>query len=259
VEVNEHTGEVMLELMKTSKELNEIAKALSDAQAKFPVLPKTKKVTVKTHDGKSYSYSYADLATIIETILPITSKHGLSIVQLPTIHDGRSALKTRLLHTSGQWIECELPLRTQRDGAQAMGSALTYMRRYGISAILCLATDEDEDGQLADTDHVGATPQVKKGVPIADIPSEKEARKFVNGMIRDGKKMAEIEENGLIDDAMKEIEGFWLENQEKIAQLKKVHPELHEELRQEFGFLRDKLQQDSAGEDNLEHKGEKNG
>jgi len=58
---------------------------------------------------------------------------------------------------------------------------------------------------------------------------------------------------------MKEIEGFWLENQEKIAQLKKVHPELHEELRQEFGFLRDKLQQDSAGEDNLEHKGEKNG
>ena len=51
MEVNAHTGEVMLELMKTSKELNEIAKALSDAQAKFPVLPKTKTVTVKTHDG----------------------------------------------------------------------------------------------------------------------------------------------------------------------------------------------------------------
>ena len=77
MEVNEHTGEVMLQLMRTSKELNEIAKALADAQAKFPVLPKTKKVTVKTHDGKSYSYAYADLATMIETILPITSDHGL--------------------------------------------------------------------------------------------------------------------------------------------------------------------------------------
>lgn len=248
MEVNEHTGEVMLQMMRTSKELNEIGKALSEAQADFPVLPKTKKVTVKTHDGKSYSYTYADLATIIETILPITSKHGLSILQLPSFKEGRSTLITRLLHNSGQWIECELPLRTQRDGAQAMGSALTYMRRYGMSAILCLATDEDEDGQLADTDHVGATAQVKKGTPVVDVPSAKEARKFVNSMIKDGKKLAEVEETGLIEDAMKEIEKLWLSKQEKIAQLKKVHPDLHEELRQEFGFLRDKLQQDSVGE-----------
>ena len=248
MEVNEHTGEVMLQLMRTSKQLDEIGKSLAEAQAEFPILPKTKKVTVKTHDGKSYSYSYADLATIIETILPITSKHGLSVVQLPSVMSGKNTLITRLLHTSGQWIECELPLKAQRDGAQALGSAMTYMRRYGMSAILCLATDEDEDGQLADTDHVGATPQVKKGVPIADVPSDKDARKFVNQMIKDGKKMAETEEEGLIDNAMKEIEGFWLKKQDKIAQLKKAHPKLHEELRQEFGFLRDKLQQDSAGE-----------
>ena len=95
---------------------------------------------------------------------------------------------------------------------------------------------------------MGATAQVKKGTPVADVPSAKEARKFVNAMIKDGKKLAEVEESGLIEDSMKEIEKLWLSKQDKIAQLKKVHPDLHEELRQEFGFLRDKLQQDSVGE-----------
>ena len=80
MEVNEHTGEVMMHMMRTSKELNEIGVALATAQAEFPVLPKTKKVMVKTHDGKGYSYSYADLALIIETIFVIELYYILLIL-----------------------------------------------------------------------------------------------------------------------------------------------------------------------------------
>ena len=214
MEVNEHTGEVIMNMMRTSKELNEIGVALATAQAEFPVLPKTKKVMVKTHDGKGYSYSYADLALIIETILPITSKHGLSIIQMPNVANNRNTLITRLLHKSGQWIECELPLKQQRDGAQALGSSLTYMRRYGISSILCLATDEDDDGQIADT-----------------------------------KKISEYEEVGLAVEVIKNVEEMWLNKAEKISEIQKLYPKSYENLRQEFGFIRDRLEQDSKGEE----------
>tara|TARA_R110000803_G_scaffold41582_2_gene89302 strand:+ start:12241 stop:13008 length:768 start_codon:yes stop_codon:yes gene_type:complete len=252
VEVNEHTGEVMMHMMRTSKELNEIGVALATAQAEFPVLPKTKKVMVKTHDGKGYSYSYADLALIIETILPITSKHGLSIIQMPSVANDRNTLVTRLLHSSGQWIECELPLKQQRDGAQALGSSLTYMRRYGISSILCLATDEDDDGQIADTDHVNAKPQVKRGVTTKAnniFPKEEDAKKFIEKMIFDAKKISEYEEVGLAVEVIKNVEEMWLNKAEKISEIQKLYPKSYENLRQEFGFIRDRLEQDSKGEE----------
>jgi len=57
MEVNKETGEMVARnMIRSSKKLDEIAVALASAQSEFPVLPKTKKVKVQTHDGKSYSY-----------------------------------------------------------------------------------------------------------------------------------------------------------------------------------------------------------
>jgi DNA-binding transcriptional MerR regulator len=254
MEINKETGEMVARnMIRSSKKLDEIAVALASAQAEFPILPKTKKVKVQTHDGKSYSYSYADLALIIETILPITSKHGLSIVQMPSLISGQSTLLTRLLHTSGQWIECELPLKAQREGAQAYGSALTYMRRYGMSAILCLATDEDEDGQIADTDHVGVKPQAKKGIALPQQMTEEQRKKFLDTTLTDAKKIASFQEEGLTTDSVKAIEKFWLDNSAKIAELKKTDQEKYDNLVKEFKNIKEKLTQDSVEE------GEQNG
>ena len=249
MEVNKETGEMVARnMIRSSKKLDEISVALASAQSEFPVLPKTKKVKVQTHDGKSYSYSYADLAIIIETVLPITSKHGLSIVQMPSIIGGQSTLLTRLLHTSGQWIECELPLKTQREGAQAYGSALTYMRRYGMSAILCLATDEDEDGQIADTDHVGVKPQAKKGISLPQAMTKEERLSFFNKTLADVKNIASFQEKGLTKDSVKAIEKVWLDNSAKITELRKIDQEMYDNLVDEFKSTKEKLNQDSVEE-----------
>ena len=62
-------------------------------------------------------------------------------------HDG-VLMRTTLLHESGEWVASKLFLPATKQDPQAYGSAITYARRYGLAAIVCLAT-EDDDGEAA--------------------------------------------------------------------------------------------------------------
>jgi len=238
--IDNTTGEILQKhpSMRTSNTLSEFGEALAKAQAFFPILPKTKTVKVQTHDGKGYSYSYADLAVILETILPITSQVGLSVIQIPIISDRGYTLVTRILHSSGEWIESELPLKQQRDGAQAMGSALTYMRRYALSAMLCLATDEDDDGQIADTDHVNAKPQVQKGGAVKEPNSKEELFKFIDDLLEEARGK----------ETVIEVERLWLEGAEKTSALQRLDKKKFDESVEELKSIREVLSQDKDAE-----------
>jgi hypothetical protein len=91
-----------------------------------------------------FKSKYADLAAIFDAARKPLSANGLAIVQ--TIGDG--VLHTRLLHTSGQWIASEHPL-PMSGRPQEIGSALTYARRYSLSALIGIAADEDDDANAA--------------------------------------------------------------------------------------------------------------
>jgi hypothetical protein len=129
-----------------SEEIGEIAKALAAAQAKFEAVGKDK--TAKITGDKAYSYTYADLASILAAVRKPLSESGLAVVQVITWGEGHSWLVTRLLHSSGQSIESTYPLR-EYGRPQEMGSALTYARRYSLTALLGIAAEEDDDGQAA--------------------------------------------------------------------------------------------------------------
>lgn len=92
-----------------------------------------------------YKSKYATLESVINTIKPTLAKHGLAVAQLP---DGKG-LKTILMHESGESIEATMELVIKEQTPQSQGSSLTYARRYALSAILGLATDEDDDGNEA--------------------------------------------------------------------------------------------------------------
>lgn len=97
-----------------------------------------------------YGYKYADLASILEQTKPVLKKHGLSITQLATDDgNGRVGVTTILMHESGEYVQSNLTLPIpEMKGAnktQAAGAAITYARRYAISAILNIAADEDTD------------------------------------------------------------------------------------------------------------------
>jgi len=122
--------------------LDQLATALAAFQAEMPTVAKAHTATVKSDKG-SYSYTYAGLADVSEAAMPLLSKHGLSFVTLP----GQGFLTGILLHSSGQSLTASLPITG--GNAQAIGSSLTYMRRYLLGCMTGLVTDDDDDGRQA--------------------------------------------------------------------------------------------------------------
>lgn len=128
--------------------LSQIAEALSTLQADLIPIARDTPVTVKTDKGQ-YSYSFADLAAITRQLYPRMGKLGLSFSAAPTLNErGQFVLRYKLLHVSGEQIPGEYPLPTDVKSPQAMGSAITYARRYCLCAVTGVVTDDD-DGAAA--------------------------------------------------------------------------------------------------------------
>lgn len=134
--------------VSTSDALDQLGEALAKAQAIISGAEKTAK-------NPHLRNRYADLASCWDACRgPLTSQ-GLSVVQLTeTDPEGRRVLvSTRLLHASGQWLQSTLvvPYSVGKgtNEAQAIGSALTYARRYGLCAMVGIAPGDDDDGASA--------------------------------------------------------------------------------------------------------------
>lgn len=131
--------------MLRSEKLGELTKALVKAQIAFPSIPKN-----KTAGMGKYSYRYADLPSILETVTPILGANGLAVVQLPGDMTNQTvSIKTMLLHSSGEFIEQTFQMPITDTKPQSIGSALTYGRRYALTAMLNICADEDDDAQIA--------------------------------------------------------------------------------------------------------------
>lgn len=128
--------------MKTSDSIKELATALAKAQAIMAGATKDK-------TNPAFRSKYADLASVWDACRDALTKHGLSIVQMTRPSEAQEVVViTRLMHSSGEWIESELALPVTKNDAQGFGSALTYSRRYALAAMVGVAP-EDDDGQAA--------------------------------------------------------------------------------------------------------------
>lgn len=128
--------------MKTSETISAIAPALLQAQ---------KAITFASKDAVNahFKNSYADLSSVIEAVKSALNDAGVVFLQTPTPSDpGFLALTTRLLHTSGEWIEDIAVCPLGKNDAQGFGSAMTYLRRYSLAAITGVYQDDD-DGNAA--------------------------------------------------------------------------------------------------------------
>ena len=140
-----------------SGDIAELAGALARAQSKFPVVMKAETASVKSDKG-SYSYSYADLAACWDAVRKHLGDEGLSVVQMPQA----DSLVTLLLHASGQWLSCATPLFAKLAGPQAYGAAVSYARRYALSAMVGIPqADSDALGLDAAAQTSRPAPQPK--------------------------------------------------------------------------------------------------
>lgn len=146
--------------MKTSDSIAKIAPALLAAQ-------KAITFAAKNNVNPHFRNSYADLPSVIDAIKSALNENGIAFLQTGTPSaDNCLHLTTRLLHESGEWIEdtaqCPLP----KADPQGFGSAMTYLRRYSLSAI-CGLYQEDDDGE-------GAKPSTKtEAAPRSTKPAGK--------------------------------------------------------------------------------------
>lgn len=122
--------------------------ALALAQGAFQPITKNRTVTVKSDKG-NYTFDYATLDQVLAATIPALSANGLALLQ-PFYHGPNGLeLRTILAHSSGARLEAvtELPKAGNIQGA---GSALTYLKRYQVQAILGVSSEEDDDGNAAD-------------------------------------------------------------------------------------------------------------
>lgn len=177
--------------MRTSEQINEIATALAKAQGEMGA-------ALKDATNPFFKSKYADLASVWDACRGPLTKHGLSIAQFPTTEysgtpeiykwtskmgEERAGVRvicivsvvTRLLHTSGQFLEDTSSAMLPSGDPQAVGSAITYLRRYSLQSIAGVAP-EDDDGNAA------SQPQTAKA---ATLPVQEAAPKGFDAWLMD--------------------------------------------------------------------------
>lgn len=145
--------------MQDLTNISKIALALAKAQSEFPLIAKTKTAHIQTKNGGMYTYDYADLAVLIGATRQPLAKNELSFTQFVEYEDVFLKVTTILMHSSGEYLLTTFKTRVVGDDLKAIGTAITYIRRYSLAAILGIASDEDKDDPAGQ----GSTRQGNKG------------------------------------------------------------------------------------------------
>lgn len=129
-----------------SPECKEIFTALCKAQAEFPIIP-------KSGYNPHFKSTYSTLDDYERACRPAATKFDLGWTQILSWDDTTASHKlvTILVHSSGQWMQSVVHLNPAKNDAQALGSYISYMRRYALSSLLGVSGSEDDDGNAQST------------------------------------------------------------------------------------------------------------
>jgi hypothetical protein len=148
---------------RTSADIGELAKALATVQgAIFGA--------VKDSTNPFFCKNYADLAAVWDACRKPLAAAGLAVIQAPCTVNEPTGLTTILAHASGQWVESTIIGTSKDAGPQALGSLLTYLRRYSLAAIIGIP-QVDDDGNDAQKAHDTAPARAQAPVTSARIPA----------------------------------------------------------------------------------------
>jgi hypothetical protein len=126
--------------MEKSTSIKNIAAALSLFHVKVETIS-------KDSSNPFFKSKYASLSNILKSVKEPLIQSGLVFSQLP---NGENGLTTILIHTeSGEFIQADYTMQPTKNDPQGKGSAITYQRRYALSAVLGLDIDDDDDGNAA--------------------------------------------------------------------------------------------------------------
>ena len=183
--------------MKTSSETDKIYPAVIAMQHSLEAIERSKEV--KT--GK-YSFKYAPLDAIMDKVKPLFAANGLAVMQ----GVDADVLTTRLIHSSGQWVESETHLNREHANMQGFGGEVTFKRRYALSALIGLVSDDDNDAPATKGPRAGA----RTGIG-ADLPED---WKIYLGDLAD--ECTTLVNRGRVTEALARIEEANLEADQRV-------------------------------------------
>lgn len=160
--------------MLKSEQVNELAAALAKAQGQL-------EGAKKSSSNPFFKSKYADLAECWNTCREALTANEISVIQMPEEinENGRLNITTMLVHSSGQYISSTLTMTVTKLDPQAIGSAITYGRRYALAAMVGLA-QEDDDGEKA-MERSKDKKSVESPINITSV-SENGSVRFINGV-----------------------------------------------------------------------------
>lgn len=151
--------------MNKSESINELAAALSKAQSEMDKASKGK-------ENPFFKSLYSRLSDVQDACMPALTKNGLSVSQLPCMVGENVGLETILMHSSGQWISSIACIKPVKNDPQSIGSALSYARRYALSAIAGVSQDDDDANAAQDLSHKPSQLALKQQ-QVAKLPETK--------------------------------------------------------------------------------------
>jgi len=153
-----------------SEHIGDLAAALAKAQAEVGTVH-------KDSANPYFKSSYASLAAVWEATRPILSKHGLSIVQLPSHDESGYYVETMLMHGSGQWIKSRTYMKPAKDDPQGIGSLISYARRYALQAVTMVCPDDDDGEAAMGRNNYAPQKPVESPKPVQKVEPAKQAEK----------------------------------------------------------------------------------
>jgi hypothetical protein len=134
--------------MTSSENIGAIAPSLIKAQSRMQGIS-------KEGTNPAFKSKYVTLDSILDALRPILTASDLMLTQGTTethVTDGKVVaitVESRIIHTSGEWISTVATIPVTKPDAHGLGSALTYGRRYSVSALLAISADEDDDANAS--------------------------------------------------------------------------------------------------------------
>lgn len=235
--------------MNTSDTISDLAAALAKAQGAFENPAKDRTVKVKSKKtGVEYSFSYATFSAVLDTVRKPMADNGLSFVQTTGTDEQGYLITTRLLHSSGQWMEFNTPVFVSDEGGpQAFGSGVTYAKRYALTSLLGVTADEDDDGNSAEGNQFdmrsrppnAPRPQAPQR-PAQPSSGQRAISASVNDEAAETFTSQSIEAIGKLRH-QEELGAWWRTNQRHLERLQAKYPALYDRIAVAADRQRDNL------------------
>lgn len=187
-----------------SEKTNELDAAMAKASLEYPRIG-------FNCENPFFKSSYADLDAIMWAIRPVIAKHGLRIEFRTKINlDGSTTLHTRVKHSSGQWSETRARIIPTKNDQQSYASALTYMKRHQVMALMNVTISEDWSDDDAERNMAEVREEHKRGTAINTKYNPKEQSGLT--ISKDQLEELEYELSEFPDIAQMVLEGLKIEH-----------------------------------------------